>query len=155
VPSATPMVTQFATLDDWIPAKKKGQIDHILNFVYGVDFLPLAAGGTADGATTIQNDSDFLCLQMSRIVTNAANTTFFAAAPITIEMSDTGSGNIITNAPVHLDAYFGTAQLPTVLPVPLYLGAASTLRTRAANLDGATAFNLRIAYIGVKIFYRG
>lgn len=123
-------------------------------FGYGTDFTPLAAAGTLSQDIAIQNDSDFLLVTASAIVTDVLNTTFTAtnAAPFLVQISDSGSGRNLFNRAVHFSAVFGDAQLPAWFPFPKLLDRASTLRVTLQNLDGANAFNVRVLFEGIKVF---
>lgn len=121
-------------------------------FVYSVDFLPLAASGTATGDIAIQNDSDFLIIAgVVRADDNAAPPVDVPIPQVTIEVTDGGSGRQLQNRAQHITNMFGTGQLPAFWPYPKLLDRATTLQTRVANLTAA-AINLRIGYWGFKVF---
>lgn len=121
-------------------------------FVYTAEFLPLAAGGTATVNTAIQADSDFLIVAVTRVVTDIANTTFLANVPQLVTITDAGSGRNLMDRAVHMDNLIGTAQLPSYWPYPKLIRASGTLNTTVQNLDGANARNVRISYLGFKVF---
>src|SRR5574341_428789 len=121
-------------------------------FIYSAEFLPLAAGATTAVTTQIQGDSDFLVVQGVRTCFAVDNTTVVANPPAMVRISDTGSGRDFMDRAVHIENLFGTAQLPAVWPFPKLLPANSTLSTQLQNLDGATARNYRLSYVGFKIF---
>lgn len=133
-------------LPEWIKERAKEF------FVYGSNFLPLAAGaqGTADIA--VQADSDFLIVATSLVLTDAANVVFAANRPLTVTITDAASGRALMNAPMHVDNVFGTMQLPGYLPLPGLFKRGGTISTTMVNLDAANAFNVRFAYLGFKIF---
>lgn len=120
-------------------------------FIYTVDFLPIAANATASEDIQIQNDSDFLIMAGTRVVTDTANTTFLGDVPQLVQINDSGSGRELTNRATHIENWFGTGQLPAYWPYPKVIKRSSTLRTTLQNLE-ATDRNTRISYQGFKIF---
>lgn len=122
-------------------------------FVYSVDFLPLAAGAVQAADIAIQADSDYLIVAGVRTVTDTANTTLVAGpVPQLVTITDTGSGRNLQNQAAHIDNLFGTGQLPSYWPFPKLIPAASTLSTTLQNLDGVNDRNVRISYLGFKVF---
>lgn len=121
-------------------------------FVYTAEFLPLPAGGTQTVNTAIQADSDFLIVAVTRVWTETDNTTFVLAVPALVTVTDAGSGRNLMDRAVHVDNLFGTAQLPSYWPYPKLIRASGTLNTTVQNLDGATAYNARMSYLGFKVF---
>lgn len=123
-------------------------------FQYAVEFLPLAAAGTASQDIAIQNDSDFLIVACNAIVTDAANVVFTAVnqAPFLATIVDAGSGRQLQNRAVHFSTLYGDATLPGYLNFPKMMDRASTLRTTLQNLDAANAYNVRVTYAGFKVF---
>jgi len=126
-------------------------------FVYTADFLPLAAGATTPFETAIQADSDFLCIAgVRQVLTTAAPPVGVPVSLQTVQLIDTGSGRTLSDRAVPLDNWFGTGQLPMYWPSPKLFRASSTITTTLTNLDAATAFTIRISFLGFKIFgYRG
>ncbi len=122
-------------------------------FVYGTDFLPLAAGGTATQDIAIESDSDFLIVAGNRIVTDDPDQTVIVAfPPFLVTLFDNGSGRRLQNRAQHIENMFGTAQLPAYWPFPKLIPRASTFSTTLQNLDAGNAYNVRVSYLGFKIF---
>ena len=121
-------------------------------FVYTAEFLPLAAGGTGTVQTAIQADSDFLIVYVTRVVTDVANVVFVDPVPALVQVTDAGSGRNLMDRAVHMDNLIGTAQRPGRWPYPKLIRASGTLTTTVQNLDGANARNVRISYLGFKVF---
>ena len=120
-------------------------------FIYSIEFLPLAASGSATAQVNIQSDSHFLIELITGVVTDVTNATFLANVPELVNLTDSGSGRNFFDKPVHWNNLFGTAQLPGVLPFPKIINAGSTLTVGLTNLE-ATARNVRISFIGFKVF---
>lgn len=135
-----------ANLPDWIRERAKEF------FVYGANMLPLAAGAQATADIAIQADADFLIVAAALVLTDAANVVFAANRPLTVQITDTGSGRALMNAPMHVDNIYGTAQLPAYWPLPALMNQGGTISTTIVNLDAANGWNIRFAYLGFKIF---
>lgn len=146
-------------INQWLPPDMRvpdGAIERrIKYFSYTANFLPAAANTSTSAVVTIQADSFFLWLQQNRIISDVANTTIFATAPLLIALTQSGTGSQFTDSPQHLDAMFGDGQNPGIPPVPILLYPASTMQLTLGNLSPATAFNVRVSLIGVKIFASG
>lgn len=88
-----------------------------------------------------------------RVVTDfATDAALVAFIPATVKMQTTSSGRDIMNTPVHVEALFGTAQLPAEWARPKFLAAGASLTTTVVNLSAATKFNLRIMFQAYQIF---
>ncbi len=125
-------------------------------FVYSADFVGtnnLPASATRTVSIAIQADSDFLIVVCNRttIVTGtpATEVTF---TPVLATIKDSGSGRDLMDRPVHLEALAGDGQLPGYWPFPKFMRRSSTLQTTLQNLDGANAYDVRVSYLGFKLF---
>jgi hypothetical protein len=126
-------------------------------FIFPINFLPLAASGSATGQFITQADSGFAIVKTSFTV--ASSVDVFVAnisdipryAPQIITLSDSGSGRDLSSAPVAIETQFGTGDHPVMWPRPKVLDPNSTFTARIQNLV-ATAFNIRLSFIGFKIF---
>lgn len=121
-------------------------------FTYTASFVPIAAGATGTVNTAIQADAHFALVAIARTVFQTDNTTVVAAPPLMLQLTSSGSGRFLSDAAIHLENYAGTAQLPFVFPMPFVLTAGSQLSATLQNLNGATAYNVRIAFHGFKLF---
>ena len=121
-------------------------------FVYNL-VLTVNGVSTSSGSTQIQNDSDFVWTQGVVVVTATDNTTFTNAAniPAVISISDSASGRQFNDQPVHMSAWFGTAQLPFYLQVPKIFRAGGQVSATIQNF-GATNLVFRVSYHGFKVF---
>lgn len=137
----------------WFPAgAKKLAMDY---FVYGTDFLPLGAAGTATATVAnpinINSDSAFMILSAVMVETAVDNMTFLANQPLLCQLSEAGGARNLANTPIHANNWFGTAQLPKYWDVPKILLPNSTFTVQLQNLE-ATARNIRVAFHGFKLF---
>lgn len=124
-------------------------------FSYGANFLPVAANGVLQADIQIQNDSNFVILAGVATVTDEENTTFLVhpAWPFTVAMNDTGAGRQLQNFAQPLGNLFGDQDWKLWVQ-PKFIRAGATLSTTIANLS-ATARNVRISFLGAKIFGYG
>lgn len=123
--------------------------------VYELDFLALAAGTTANGAIQIQADSQFRWVKAAYYATVANAAFLLSTIPIpsvTVQINDTGSGRQLFNAAVPVPSVFGRGELPFILPVSYVFQPRSSMQVTVANFDAAVTYNLRLSFIGTKIF---
>lgn len=134
--------------------RKAFQLDF---FTFAINFLPLAASGSSTGQFITQADSGFAICKTT--FTIASNVDVFVAnisdtpryAPQVLTLSDSGSGRDLSNAAISIGSLFGPDQFPFTWPTPKILDPNSTFQARIQNLV-ATAFNIRLAFHGYKIF---
>ena len=133
----------------WYPDAAKSQaIDF---FIYGTDFLPLGAAAALTQNINIDGSSAFVICSTQLVETDTTDTTFLAQHPLLASILDTGSGRVLSNIPIHVDNWFGTAERPYFWPVPKIVAPNATLQVTLQNLE-ATARNVRVALAGFKIF---
>jgi hypothetical protein len=123
------------------------------NFVYGADFLPLAANATDSRVVTIEHDSDFiLCAQTQTVFT--ALTYVLNPNVLTQTMSES-SQRAFQNQNAHLLNTYGTGQRPFLWPKPIVFEAKSAFTVQCTDLSGTVGGqNIRLSFIGVKAFLR-
>lgn len=120
-------------------------------FVYGTDFLPLGVNATTTNPININSDSAFLVLSAVLVETDTANTTFLGQRPLMAQLSEGGSARNLSNIPIHVDNWFGTAEEPKYWDVPKLLLPNSVFNVTMQNLE-AVARNVRVAFHGFKLF---
>jgi hypothetical protein len=134
-------------------------------FVFGLDFNPLTVSGNSVLSFTVQNDSDFLVLQLSAVAaTAAAGTAEVPYWPYLISIQDTSSGaqwiNSNNGAFDHLQNVFGrvsggTAAIavgdPGILDYPRFIPRGGTVTVTINNLS-AVANRLWLSFQGIKIY---
>lgn len=122
-------------------------------FTYGVQFLPLTAGTAQTQTVQINTDADFLLVMACAIARTDSTDAIALNPPVTVQLESTGSGRLFSNVALDFDAFYGTAQLPGIVPYPKVLDAGAQLATRLTHLNGGGAdLDIRVAYHGVKIF---
>lgn len=139
-----------------VPASQMPAVQSVQDyFSYQLNFAALAAGGSSNGSFQVQADSDFKWLKATCMadIALAVQTVSAQVIPLcTIQITDTGSGRQLMNAPVPIWNLFGSGQIPFILPVPRIFRANSNITVAVANYSAATTYNLRLTFIGTKIF---
>ena len=126
-------------------------------FIYAQEFLPINANATATGNVQVQNDSHFLCVGGTALVTDTLNTTIInspsnanASAKL-LSITDVAAGFPVSQIAVPLESLFGTAMLPALWPIPKLFRKGTTIATQIQNVAGAN-HNVRLAYWGIRIY---
>lgn len=126
-------------------------------FDFIINFLPIAASDTATNNFITQSDSGFAICKTSFTISDNVNVYVNNIsdspryAPLTIMLTDSGSGRDLSNFPVTIGSLFGGDRLAYHWSVPKILDPNSTLTARLQNLV-ATPFNVRLVFHGYKIF---
>lgn len=121
-------------------------------FNYFASAIPLAALGTVVATVAIQNDSDFLWVDLTGAARDpAALQTVFPNPAVTIQINDSGSGRNVFQQPQDWVAVVGTAQLPGEFAYPYLAEMGGTLTVTLQNL-AAQAYDIRLALRGFKVF---
>jgi hypothetical protein len=127
-------------------------------YMYATQFLPATASVTTSTEIQTKSDSYFLILAANAVVTDTSDATIVAAAnafdkftyPFLVTLSDSASGDPISNIGVAFDTLFGNARDSFPWPSPWLLDPSAVIRTQIENLL-ATDRRIRIAYCGVRI----
>src|SRR2546429_4384018 len=93
-------------------------------FIYAQEFLPINANATATGNVQVQNDSHFLCVGGTALVTDTLNTTIInspsnanASAKL-LTITDVAAGLPVSQVAVPPPNLVRNAVLPAPVPVP-------------------------------------
>ena len=124
-------------------------------YIYTATFTGLAAAGTDTFQIPVQADSDFLLekLTYQADIAAAAQTDGTRVIPnVTCLITDTGSGRQLSDIAVPIPSYFGTGQVPFILPAPRKFKASSVIQVNVTNFDAAVTYNIRLAFIGHKVY---
>jgi len=140
-------------MEQYLPPSLRGRVKDFFGYATGANFLPLAAATTATDTIQVNTDADFLVvLAVGRARDPADPATIFADPPITVLVTTDGSGRNLFNRAIDWSTFFGDAELPGLLPYPKVISGGSQLSTQLTNLDAAQDFDVRITYLGLKIF---
>lgn len=126
-------------------------------FTYEVDFTALAAGAPQSSSIQIENSSDFLWQKATFFadIAAAAQTQSGQVLPLaTVLLTDSGSARQLMNSAVPIPNMFGVGYSPFILTVPKKFLARSSITVAVTNFSAATTYNIRLSFIGVKLFLR-
>ena len=124
-------------------------------FIYGTNFASIAAGATITNTIAIQADSDFEVQKLNYASDLAAGVQTDSSRTIpqcTIIILDTGSGRQLMNQAIDLTTFFGNGLQPFILPMPKTFRANTALSVALTNYSAAQVYNVKLSFIGVKIF---
>lgn len=137
---------------DFLPAELRASPRDF--FTFGIDFLNIAAaGGTATGTFLVPSDSDFLIVALTGTEVDPADEGLvIVSAPLTIAITDSGSGRQLQNRAQAYPNIVGTGQLPAFMPYPKFIDRSSEVSATIVNNDPTQAARVRLSFIGFKIF---
>lgn len=124
-------------------------------YIYEAEALGIVAGTSANDVINIEADSDFILqkLAFETDILAAAYTVFTEPLPlISIQIIDTGSGRQLMQNPIPVGSMMGSGKLPFILPNPRKFLRNSTMQIAFTNFDAAVTYNIRLAFIGYKIY---
>lgn len=126
-------------------------------FAYPVPFgSGLAPAASVQANLTIQSDSDFEWLKASYYANKHGAATPIASdvdVPLSIQITDTGSGATVFNSAAPIQTVAGRLGLPFVLPVSRLFTKNSTINLVVTNFDAADTYdNIFFVLSGRKIW---
>ena len=126
-------------------------------YIYEAEALLLAPGGSANDEVNIEADSDFLIQKFAFQADIAAAAYTDSTRPIpniTVQLIDSGSGRQLMNNPIPVSSFMGTGELPFILSNPRKFLRNSTIQVAFTSFEagGGNTYNLRLAFIGYKIY---
>ena len=140
-----------------MPPSQFEQVDRVRRdfYIYEAEALAIAPAGSANDIINIEADSDFILQKFTyqADIAAAAYTADTTPIPlITIQLIDSGSGRQLMQNPIPVSSFMGNGQLPFILPNPRKFLRNSTIQVAFTNFDAAVTYNLRLAFIGYKIY---
>lgn len=127
-------------------------------YTYGINFLALAAGATANGAIAVEADSEFEVQKLAYFadIAAAVQTESTRVLPlVTVQITDTGTGRPMFSIPLAIPSIMGDGRIPFLLPTTKVFTKRASIAVAVVNFSAATAYNLRLVLIGSKIFSYG
>lgn len=124
-------------------------------YIYETQYDALAAGTSQSDNFTVEADSDFMLHKLSYFVDIAAAAQEEATRVIplvTALITDTGSGRQLSAGAIPVPSYFGSGRLPFILPMPKMFLARSVVQVQVENFSASTEYNVKLSFIGYKIF---
>ena len=140
-----------------IQANNPEKVDNVRRdfYTYEAEALALASTGSANDIINIEADSDFILQKLTYQADIAAAAFLDSTRPIpnvSIQLIDSGSGRQLMQNPIPIPSLFGTGELPFILPNPRKFLRNSTIQIAFTNFDAAATYNIRLAFIGYKIY---
>lgn len=138
-------------------ALNQGNTEKVIKdfYVYRTQYDSLTAGTSQSQNFTVEADSDFMLHKLAYFADTAAaaQTESTRIIPLaTALITDTGSGRQLSSGAIPIPSFFGSGRLPFILPAPKLFLARSVVQVQVENFDAAAAYNLKLAFIGYKIF---
>lgn len=127
-------------------------------FIYRTFHEAIGPGETNTQNIRIQADSDFMLQKLSQFsdVAGAAQTVDTQVIPLcTVLITDSGSGRNLMEDDVPIPALYGNGLLPFILPTQKIFARQSIITVRITNFSAATTYDVRLNFIGQKLFYSG
>lgn len=124
-------------------------------YTYEAESLALAAGASSNDVINIEADSNFILQKLTYIADIAAAAYTDSARPIplvNVQLIDTGSGRQLMQNPIPIPSLFGTGELPFILPNPRLFMRNSTIQIAFTSFDAAVTYNIRLSFIGYKVY---
>jgi len=126
-------------------------------YVYESQALALAPAGNANDEINIEADSDFIMQKLAwqADIAGAAYTDSTRPWPnISVQLIDSGSGRQLMQNPIPVTSFMGTGELPFILPNPRLFLRNSTIQVAYTSFEagGGVTYNIRLAFIGYKIY---
>lgn len=129
-------------------------------FVYSADFTAannnaVAPGGQPVFQINIQQDAAFRimagCFFADIAVADTTDATR-VLPNVNVMLTDQGSWRFFFDRPAPINSLFGVGMNPFPWPVPMTMNALSTLQVQLFSFSAATTYNIRLAFIGVKLY---
>ena len=125
-------------------------------FIYEVDFSTVTAGLSVSAPFTIQADSDFWLSKLAAMALDDADAVIGNDSPLSISVmiTDTGTGRNLSNIAAPVSNFFGSGQLPFILPRQRVFVANATVNVQITNFGADDYNSVRLSFIGEKKFRR-
>lgn len=105
-------------------------------YIYQAQFLALIPEQDSTITIDIEADSSFVWLKTTYLVNNNVGDLTQETVPVpdlTVQITDTGSGRNLQQAPVQIETMAGTGRLPFILPIPRTFKPKSTIQVTMTN----------------------
>lgn len=124
-------------------------------FIYEAAVVAIATGASVNDVINIEADSDFILqkLTYSADLAGVAQLESTRIVPnVTVQITDTGSGRQLMQNPIPIPSFFGSGELPFILPNPRLFMRNSTLQVAFTSFEAAATPDIELAFIGYKIY---
>jgi len=126
-------------------------------YVYGTVHSAVNPSTSNTQSILISADSDFQLEKLTFFADIAAAEQQQATLEIplcTVMITDTGSGRQLMSVAIPVTSLFGTGEIPFVLKQPKIFVARSTVSIAVTNFSAANTYNVRLSFIGSKLFLK-
>ncbi len=124
-------------------------------YIYEAAVVAIAVGASVNDVINIEADSDFILqkLTYSADLAGVAQLESTRIVPnVTVQIVDTGSGRQLMQNPVPIPSFFGSGELPFILPNPRLFMRNSTIQVAFTSFEVAATPDIELAFIGYKIY---
>ena len=124
-------------------------------YIYEAVVAALGVGLSANDVINIEADSDFILqkLTFEADIAGAAQTEATRIIPnVLVQLTDTGSGRQLMQNPIPVSSFFGIGAIPFILPNPRLFMRNSTIQIAFTSFEAAITPDVRLAFIGYKIY---
>jgi hypothetical protein len=124
-------------------------------YVYEVETIAIAVGGSTNDTISIEADSDFILQKLTYAadIAGASQTESSRIIPnVLLQITDTGSGRQLMQDPIPIPSFFGVGMLPFILPNPRLFMRNSTIQVAFTSFEAAITPSVRLAFIGYKVY---
>lgn len=125
-------------------------------WVYTIALLAIAAGQSVTASFTVGQEADFELDKLAFFADdnsgNSVTESTMIMPLVTLKMQDTGASRPIVDDNTPLAAIFGRGEIPFILPRPKIILRGATVNVTGTNFSAATTYNVRLCFIGQKLF---
>lgn len=167
--AAVAKMARSGQLGQNIDQQQEGFIEKRRDFyIYESEAIALAPSTNATDIIQIEADSNFILQKLTQFTVASAtfpdltvNTIVFPAGlteenrvipAVALQMIDTGSGRQLMQNPIPIPSFFGTGEMPFILPNPRLFQRNSTIQVSYTNFDTVNTYDIRLALIGYKVY---
>lgn len=124
-------------------------------YVYEAETIAIAVGASTNDTISIEADSDFILQKLTYAadIAGASQTESSRIIPnVLLQIIDTGSGRQLMQDPIPIPSFFGVGMLPFILPNPRLFMRNSTIQVAFTSFEAAITPDVRLAFIGYKVY---
>lgn len=124
-------------------------------YIYESETVAIAVGASTNDTISIEADSDFILQKLTYQADIAGATQLDGTRllpNVSLQITDTGSGRQLMQNPIPIPSFFGTGQLPFILPNPRLFMRNSTIQIAFTSFEAAITPTVRLAFIGYKVY---
>lgn len=123
-------------------------------YTANAEFIPLNALVTLPYVNVTDEDSAFAWWAQTQDCRDVATLNYVPFPQVLVAVRIDAGGRDMQNIPGALVNTFGNGERPFELPRPQLVGPKSSWTTTVQNLEAGFNFNLRLSYVGVKVYLK-